>query len=32
VHSSDAARRDRAMRVFKSSGADEICGYEDRAA
>ena len=32
VHSSDAARLDRALRVFKSSGADEIYGEEDLAA
>jgi len=32
VHSSDPARRDRALRVFKSSGADEIYGPEELAA
>jgi len=32
VHSSDPIRRDRALRVFKSSGADEIYGAEDLAA
>jgi hypothetical protein len=32
VHSSDPVRRDRAFRVFKSSGADEIYGPEDIAA
>jgi len=32
VHSSDPVRRDRALRVFKSSGADEIYSAEDLAA
>lgn len=32
VHSSDPVRLDRAFRVFKSSGADEIYGPEERAA
>jgi len=32
VHSSDPVRRDRAYRVFKSSGADEIAGSEELAA
>lgn len=32
VHSSDPARVDRALRVFKSSGADEIYNAEDLAA
>ncbi len=32
VHSDDPARLDRALRVFKSSGADEICSTEERAA
>jgi hypothetical protein len=32
VHSDDAARRDKALRVFKSSGADEIVSSEDLAA
>jgi hypothetical protein len=32
VHSSDPVRRDRAFRVFKSAGADEIYGGEDVAA
>jgi hypothetical protein len=32
VHSSDAVRLDRALRVFKSSGAEEICTLDDRAA
>lgn len=32
VHSNDAVRLDRALRVFKSSGADEIYGEEDLAA
>jgi hypothetical protein len=32
VHSSDPVRLDRALRVFKSSGADEIYGPEERAA
>ena len=32
VHTPDPIRRDRALRVFKSSGADEICSIEDRAA
>jgi hypothetical protein len=32
VHSDDPARLDRAMRVFKSSGADEVCSLEDLAA
>jgi hypothetical protein len=32
VHSSDPVHRDRAVRVFRSSGADEIYGAEDIAA
>ncbi|PYS38189.1 MAG: hypothetical protein DMG14_18630 [Acidobacteria bacterium] len=32
VHSSDPMRLDRALRVFKSAGADEIYGAEDLAA
>jgi hypothetical protein len=32
VHSKDPARLDRALRVFKSSGADEIYSSEDLAA
>jgi hypothetical protein len=32
VHSSDPVRRDRALRVFKSAGADDIYGPEDLAA
>jgi hypothetical protein len=32
VHSKDPARRDTALRVFKSSGADEIYAPEDLAA
>jgi len=32
VHSSDPVRLDRALRVFKSSGADEIHGQEELAA
>lgn len=32
VHSNDPARLDRALRVFKSSGADEIYGDQDLAA
>ena len=32
VHSKDPARRDMALRVFKSSGADEIYSSEDLAA
>jgi hypothetical protein len=32
VHTSDPARRDKALRVFKSSGADELYGAEDLAA
>jgi len=32
VHSDDPARLDRALRVFKSSGADEVCSSEDLAA
>jgi len=32
VHSDDPARRDRALRVFKSSGADDIYSGEDLAA
>ncbi len=32
VHSDDPVRRDRAVRVFKSSGADEIYSSEDLAA
>ncbi|HEY2381171.1 MAG TPA: hypothetical protein VGK48_08300 [Terriglobia bacterium] len=32
VHSDDPARLDRALRVFKSSGADEIYGEQDLAA
>jgi len=32
VHSKDPIRLDRALRVFKASGADEICGAEDLAA
>lgn len=32
VHSDDPARLDRALRVFKSEGADEIYGAEDLAA
>ena len=32
VHSNDPARLDRALRVFKSSGADEIYGEEELAA
>jgi hypothetical protein len=32
VHTDDPVRRDRALRVFKSSGAEEIYSSEDRAA
>jgi hypothetical protein len=32
VHSDDPVRRDRALRVFKSSGADEIYGADEMAA
>lgn len=32
VHSTDPVRRDKALRVFKSSGAPEIFGADDRAA
>ena len=32
VHSDDPVRRDRAFRVFKSSGADDIISAEDLAA
>ena len=32
VHSNDSARLDKALRVFKSSGADEIYSSEDLAA
>ena len=32
VHSSDPVRRDRAIRVFKSAGADDVYGSEDVAA
>src|ERR1051326_6471661 len=32
VHSDDPARRDRAFRVFKSSGAEEVYSEEDLAA
>jgi hypothetical protein len=32
VHSDEPARLDRALRVFKSEGADDICNFEDRAA
>jgi uncharacterized membrane protein len=32
VHTNDPARRDRALRVFKASGADEIYGDKDLAA
>ena len=32
VHTSDPIRRDRAFRVFKSSGADEIYGGDELAA
>lgn len=32
VHSSDPLRRDRALRAFKSAGADEVFESEDRAA
>jgi len=32
VHSPDPVRQDRALRVFKSSGAEEICAIEDKAA
>jgi hypothetical protein len=32
VHSNDPVRLDRALRVFKSSGAEEIYGEEDLAA
>jgi hypothetical protein len=32
VHSDDPVRRDRALRVFKSAGADEIYSSEDLAA
>jgi len=32
VHTNDPIRRDRALRVFKSSGADEIYSSEERAA
>ena len=32
VHSDDPARLDKALRVFKSSGADEIYASEDQAA
>jgi hypothetical protein len=32
VHSEDPVRRDRARRIFKSSGADEIYSSEDLAA
>src|SRR5262249_1760901 len=32
VHSSDPVHLDKALRVFKSSGADEVCSIEDRAA
>ena len=32
VHSSDPARRDKALRVFKSDGAEEVYSSEDAAA
>src|SRR5262245_12455050 len=32
VHSADPARLDRALRVFKSSGAEEICAIDESAA
>jgi hypothetical protein len=32
VHSNDPARLDRALRVFKASGADDICGEQGIAA
>jgi hypothetical protein len=32
VHTDDPVRRDKALRVFKSAGADEIYGSEDVAA
>ncbi len=32
VHSDSSARQDKALRIFKSSGADEIFTSEDRAA
>src|SRR5262249_54889933 len=32
VHSSDPVRRDRAIRVFKSAGAEDVYGSEDVAA
>jgi hypothetical protein len=32
VHTSDPVRRDRAIRVFKSAGAEDIYGSEDVAA
>jgi hypothetical protein len=32
VHSDNPLRRDRAQRVFKSSGAEEVCSSEDLAA
>jgi hypothetical protein len=32
VHTSDPVRRDRALRVFKSAGAEDICGSQDVAA
>jgi hypothetical protein len=32
VHSDDPRRRDKALRVFKSSGAEDICYPEERAA
>ena len=32
VHSDDPARRDRALRVFKSAGVEDIYGEEDLAA
>jgi uncharacterized membrane protein len=32
VHTNDPARRDRALRVFKAAGADEIYGDQDLAA
>ncbi len=32
VHSADPARLDRALRIFKSSGAEEVYGSEDLAA
>ena len=32
VHSSDPVRRDRAIRVFKSAGAEDVYGSEDVSA